>query len=723
MKRKLLSLIIIFLASACVNNTFSTPAVKAEETITEEDGTVTEGDGTVTEDGTLPEENADTQTSEPLPVASIAITQNPSKLIYNRGESLDLSDMEVVGYYSDGTSSIITDYQISGYDSTILGTQTVIVSYEGQIATFIVTVYPARVKNISALSYNTSSITLMWDLIPTAIRYEIYSYDEFTGTYILASSSFTNTITFNYPAASIHKFKICAVESIAGVEQKGEFSEEFVAATAPEAVTGLNVIGTAPTQVTLSWNQVTGATGYLIFRAKENSTEFTLCGSTSSLSYIDGGLTSGKGYQYKVCAYTYSDKFYGEYSFVIDTSTTPAKMNMKYKMGEEKVRLTYTKVTGASYYDIYIGDEISGFSLLTSRIASYKNNFIVDSLMTGQTYQFYVVARRQYKGAEYESPASELITVDMQELEPTSTYGKYFLTEDDFKNSWSFLNVGFFNKNVNYAKSYVIPGLVTTNVDGFSSTSMCPQGITFAEGYLLQTAYDLKAEENSVIYVMDKKTQELLTTLILPSMTHAGGICYDGVNVWVPTGTKVSSILFSDIEDAVASGEPYYYIEYNTTSSLDISASYLTYYQDKLWIGSYDELKATNMHSYIIEDKDIAPVLTLADTIIMPTRVQGVAFTSKGTLILSRSCQLRKGLRGYMRQLDVYKPDLANVVNGVINLGDLINTVEMPSMNEGIAIDGSYLYVLYESGAFKDASYIMDRICAFKLTSITKKAK
>ncbi|HWT26961.1 MAG TPA: hypothetical protein VN131_03405, partial [Mobilitalea sp.] len=172
---------------------------------------------------------------------------------------------------------------------------------------------------------------------------------------------------------------------------------------------------------------------------------------------------------------------------------------------------------------------------------------------------------------------------------------------------------------------------------------------------------------------------------------------------------------------AAKKGTPYAYINYNTTCSLGISASYITYYNNKLWVGSYNELQTTNMYSYTIQLKDTKPALTKTDTVVMPTRVQGVSFTSDGYLILSRSCQLYKGLRGYMRQIDVYKPDFKKERNGILPLGNIVNTVEMPSMNEDIAVYGSYLYVNFESGAFGNASYRMDRVCAFKLSSIIKK--
>ena len=40
-------------------------------------------------------------------------------------------------------------------------------------------------------------------------------------------------------------------------------------------------------------------------------------------------------------------------------------------------------------------------------------------------------------------------------------------------------------------------------------------------------------------------------------------------------------------------------------------------------------------------------------------------------------------------------------------------------MNEGIAISGSYLYVIYESCGFSECQARLDRIMAFKTKKIT----
>ena len=55
-------------------------------------------------------------------------------------EELDLSSMVVKAYYSDKTSKTITDYTVSGYDSTKVGKQTVTVHYLDMTDTFDVTV-------------------------------------------------------------------------------------------------------------------------------------------------------------------------------------------------------------------------------------------------------------------------------------------------------------------------------------------------------------------------------------------------------------------------------------------------------------------------------------------------------------------------------------------------------------------------------------------------------
>jgi hypothetical protein len=650
-------------------------------------------------------------------VMALEITSYPSKTTYGSGEELDFHDMVLTAIYTDGTRGVVSDYQVEGYDSSKLGEQIVWVRYQYVAVNLTITVQPARVTDIKVEEISESATTISWKPVDGIMGYEVHLQDEY-GNFNYFNFTMTNKISLPHAAEGIKVYKIRARGVANGIASLGEFSEPFAVAKKPGAVTGLQVTAASTSSVSLTWNELPGATGYLVYRAAATSDQYSLVASVTTVGYTDMKLSTATGYRYKICAYIHQDTNTGDFSEVISTSTLPPSPTLKFKAGDTKVRLSWNKISSASSYNIYIGDEISGYTLLATSPGN-GNTYIAENLKNDRNYTFYITSVRDFEGKKYESPASEKKEVLLQAGPGTSTLPKYYADQAAFEASSAYQSLEFFRNHVDYSRSIVIPGLISTNINGFTSTKMCPQGITFAEDYLLLTAYDMASEENSVIYIMDKTTGSLLTTLALPVKAHAGGIGYDGSYVWVAVGTKVSAIPFEEITAAVNSGKDSVNVAFVATCELGITASYLTYYNDLLWVGSYDELKTTKLHSYNISDEDGELSLDQADTIIMPTRVQGIAFTEDGYLILSRSCQLYQGLRGYIRQLDIYQPDLTvTTEEGDIPLGELIRTVEMPSMNEEIAIDGDYLYVNFESAAFANASFIMDRVCAFSLSSI-----
>ncbi len=672
--------------------------------------------GTAHAEETNGSDTADTTVQTPS-AYQIVVTQNPLKTTYFCGDSLDLTGLQVQSLNFDGTSSIITDYTYEGYDSSRVGVQTVTIRYQNCVASFSVTVNPAKIRNIAVREHNTTSYTLTWDAALDVSYYELYVRDDMTGSYLMAGTAFTNSYMFTYPSGTVKSYQIRAVKDLNGSLYLGEFSDSYTAATSPDQVQTLTASNTTAASADLSWSTVAGATGYSIYRRAETAKDFILCANTPYTVYTDIGLASGTVYEYKVCAYVYEDDFYGEASPSVTICTNPGIVKLNIKAGEQKARLTWAKATGVTSYDIYAGDGMGGYYLLSTNIGS-NCSYLLEGLTTGETYSFYIIAHRDYNGTVYSSASPTPKSVTITEVAATSTKAKYFTGKKEFMNSTAYTEIDTFQSSVNYSKSYIIPGLIETNVGGFISNSMCPQGVCFAKNYLLVTAYDLKDEEMSVVYVLDKDTKALLTTLVLPTDAHVGGICYDGTYLWLTTGSKASALKMTDVQYAVESGQAYYNVDFFEVCKLGISASYITYFDDKLWVGTYNELKNTYMYSYEIDDFDTSISLTKVDTVSMPTRVQGVSFTEDGYLILSRSCQLYEGLRGYMRRIEVYQPDLENEEGGIISIGSAINCIYTPSMNEGIALRGSYLYVIFESGAFPNASYQMDRICAIKLNSV-----
>lgn len=86
-----------------------------------------------------------------LRVSNIKITAKPSKLSYNQGETLELSDSVIeICYEDEVTTSIpITTDMVSGFDMNEIGVQTVTVTYGGKTTSFDIEVKEIPVTSIS----------------------------------------------------------------------------------------------------------------------------------------------------------------------------------------------------------------------------------------------------------------------------------------------------------------------------------------------------------------------------------------------------------------------------------------------------------------------------------------------------------------------------------------------------------------------------------------------
>lgn len=84
-------------------------------------------------------------------ISGIEITKVPTKKEYYTGDSLDIAGMTVILKYTNGASKTLTEYTVSGFDSTNAGEKTVIVTYKTHTASFEVTVYTASGIRIASL--------------------------------------------------------------------------------------------------------------------------------------------------------------------------------------------------------------------------------------------------------------------------------------------------------------------------------------------------------------------------------------------------------------------------------------------------------------------------------------------------------------------------------------------------------------------------------------------
>ncbi len=564
---------------------------------------------------------------------------------------------------------------------------------------------PAVISNFIITKEESHQIELAWDNNPTGNEYRIYKSINDSDFELYKTTSETTLSETNLIAGTVYSYKIISYNKETDMESSATFPVRAV--TTPYAATGLNVDGNTDTSLHLSWDNNQTATGYMVYR-REGSGSFVYIASTTLTEFTDENLKSGKNYRYKIKTYADTELHTSDYSNVAKTSTLPASVNLKAKAGFGKIRLTWKKVSGVIGYYIYQKQD-DDYTLITTIDNASTTSEVYTDLETDTAYTYKVAGYKTAFDKEYIGVESSR-TVTPKETKKTTTTPSYYKTKKELLNSNAWKKVSVVKKYANYSKSYVIPGIRSTNVDGFESTKMCPQGLTFAGKYLLISAYDTYEEENSVIYVMDKSSKKLLTVLVLPVKTHAGGICYDGKRIWVTYGKTICAIDYNIIDTAAKEQDIYTNAEFSEKQNLGVKASFLAYYKNQIWTGNFEYTSKGKLRSYSVStDEAGKTVLTQQSCVTIPAAVQGVTF-SGNKLILSRAY-------GYTNELNVYKPK--NIGKTNMSLGKVKKTVTVPALNEEIAVLGNYIYINFESGLpGSKALNHMDRVLAIKLKAI-----
>ena len=117
-----------------------------------------------------------------LVIASITVSKMPDKTTYYQGELFDSTGLEISGTTNTGETVSVTDYELSGFDSSSAGTKTITVTASGKTTTFEITV--------SETSITAISVTTM----PTKVNYHIGKEFDSTGIVVTATASDGSTI-------------------------------------------------------------------------------------------------------------------------------------------------------------------------------------------------------------------------------------------------------------------------------------------------------------------------------------------------------------------------------------------------------------------------------------------------------------------------------------------------------------------------------------------------
>ena len=162
------------------------------------------------------------------------------------------------------------------------------------------------VKGLKVSAVSTSSVNLIWSKVKNADGYIVYRYDAVKKKWIKVGQTSKNTLSLKkLKSGSEYKFAVKAYKK-SGTNYAYGVSSKISAVTNPVSP---KVKATAQkNKVVLSWQKVSGATGYKVYFKSSPKAKYKAIKTTTSIKFTKTKLQSGKKYYFAVKSYTRSGK-------------------------------------------------------------------------------------------------------------------------------------------------------------------------------------------------------------------------------------------------------------------------------------------------------------------------------------------------------------------------------------------------------------------------------
>ena len=241
----------------------------------------------------------------------------------------------------------------------------------------------------SATDPASGKIMLKWAAVKNAEKYEVYRSSSKGGLYTkkITTDELGCTDT-SAKAGYTYYYKVRAVTADG---TKGDYSSVVYRTCdcAAPVVKGGNNAATG--KVTLTWDKVSGAKEYVVYRADYSNGTYTKMYTTKNTSYTNTTANAGYTYYYKVKAISYKTAYADSaMSNMVTRTCDCAAPVVKIALNSDgHPKLTWDKVTGAEMYRVYRSTDGKNFSYYYTATATYFNN---NSATAGTTYYYKVMA-------------------------------------------------------------------------------------------------------------------------------------------------------------------------------------------------------------------------------------------------------------------------------------------------------------------------------------------
>lgn len=226
------------------------------------------------------------------------------------------------------------------------------------------TIVPKTVTGLKAKTQTTKTISLSWSKTTGATGYRVYQYSSSKGEYVLKKSlTGTSYKVTGLKEGTSYKFKIRPyTKSEDGTVIWGADSKVLSTATKTATPT-IKSISNSSRKVTITWNNVSGESGYQIYYSTSKNGTYKKLASVGAdkTKYTSDNLAAGKTYYFKVRAYKKVDSktIYGDFSDVksikIPVVYYVTKTGEKYhvdgcrSLSKSKIQISYNNAVARGY--------------------------------------------------------------------------------------------------------------------------------------------------------------------------------------------------------------------------------------------------------------------------------------------------------------------------------------------------------------------------------------
>lgn len=308
-----------------------------------------------------------------------------------------------------GTYAKITATTMPYYSDTYLSTGTtyyykVQAAYNGETGPYSDAVQATTLTaggvlmqptNVKAEIRDTNQVYLTWDVVSSALHYDVYRATSPTGSYTKLVSVNTPFYTdLNLASGITYYYKIQASNNTSA----SPYSDSIQAQTPLDrnilpAAANMSAAGLSPSQIYVKWDAVENATFYQVYRSTSLNGAYDLVATAASPFHVDTNLAPGTAYFYKIqSGNTIGVGYYSEVAYastMYSNSTLGMPGNIKATpLNSEQIFLTWDSVANASYYNIYRAVSSTG---TYNFVSAADTPYFTDTNLTARTTYYYKI--------------------------------------------------------------------------------------------------------------------------------------------------------------------------------------------------------------------------------------------------------------------------------------------------------------------------------------------